>query len=186
MKRKCPRCGSSDVIEIPQTLPEVTGNGPSAHCNACGMDFGKPPFLRKRKGQTDDEPRELYPDVVTGITFSEGGYFGGTDLLEITTKDGVHIFDYARFPDVIEPYSGVIPDAKWKRIMNTLFYRLCIHEWKKSYVDPNVLDGTQWELELKLTKGRHYTISGSNAFPPLYKSLVRLFKPYMKKIKIEF
>ena len=187
MKRKCPRCGSSDVIEIPQTLPEVTGNDPTAHCNACGMDFGKPPFLRRRKGQPEDEPRELYPDVVTGITFSEGGYFGGTDLLEIRTKDGVHIFDYARFPDVIEPYFGVIPDAKWKRIMKSLFYRLCIHEWKKRYDSPDtVLDGTQWELELRLTKGRHYTISGSNAFPPLYKSLVRVFKPYMKKIRIEF
>ena len=185
MKRKCPKCGSNDVIEIPQTLPEVAGNGPSAHCNACGKDFGKPPFLRKRKGQTDDEPRELYPDVVTGIVFSEGGYFGGRDHLEITTQDGLRICTYTHSPDPIEN-TEVIPDAKWKRIMNTLFYRLCIHEWKKSYVDPYVLDGTQWELELILTEGRHYTIYGSNEFPPLYKSLVRVFKPYMKKNMTEF
>ena len=57
----------------------VTGNDPSAHCNACGKDFGKPPYLRRRKGQALDAPRELYPDVLTGIVFSEGGYFGGHD-----------------------------------------------------------------------------------------------------------
>ena len=38
----------------------VTGNDPSAHCNACGKDFGKPPYLRRRKGQAVDAPRELY------------------------------------------------------------------------------------------------------------------------------
>ena len=62
-------------------------------------------------------------------------------------------------------------------------WKSCIHEWKQSYVDPMILDGTQWGLELTLTKGRHYNISGSNAFPALYKDLVRVFKPYMKKAK---
>lgn len=60
-----------------------------------------------------------------------------------------------------------------------------IHEWKKRYVDPYVCDGTQWELELKLTRGRHYTIYGSNDFPALYKDLVRAFKPFMKNGKEE-
>ena len=201
MPRKCPRCGSSNVADILRGLPVfseelekaiadhkiilggccVTGNDPSAHCNTCGKDFGKPPFVRKRKSQAQNNPRELLPDVITGILFSEGGYFGGHDQVEITTEDGKRISTYLHFPDVSEPYTKEITDAQWKRLMDTLFKRLCIHEWKKRYVDPYVCDGTQWELELKLTQGRHYTIYGSNDFPALYKDLVRAFMPFMKK-----
>ena len=42
-------------------------------------------------------------------------------------------------------------------LMDTLFQKLCIHEWKQRYDDPCVCDGTQWELELmfqnQLTEG---------------------------------
>lgn len=76
-------------------------------------------------------------------------------------------------------------NAQWKRLMDTLFQKLCIHEWKQRYDDPCVCDGTQWELELKLTRKRHYRISGSNNFPALYKDLVRAFKPYMRKASIK-
>lgn len=201
MKRKCPRCGSNDIAEILRGLPVysielekaiadhkiilggccITGNDPSAHCNSCGKDFGKPPYTRKRKGQTEDESRELFPDVVTGIVFSEGGYFDGHDQVEIITTDGKHTSTYTHFPDAIEPCVKEISNIQWKRLMDTLFKRLCIHEWKQRYVDPYVCDGTQWELELKLTRGRHYTIYGSNDFPALYKDLVRAFKPFMKE-----
>lgn len=206
MKRKCPRCGSSDVAEYLWGLPAfseqlekdmadhkvilggccITGNDPSAHCNACGKDFGKPPYLRRRRGQAPDAPRELYPDVLTGIVFSEGGYFGGHDVVEITTDESGHHSLYNHYPEMSDfetPYATDLTKAQWKKLMDALFYKLCIHEWKQSYVDPMILDGTQWGLELTLTKGRHYNISGSNAFPALYKDLVRVFKPYMKKAK---
>ncbi len=204
MKRKCPRCGSKDVAEILRGMPvyseelkqaiadhkiilggcSVTGSDPSAHCNACGKDFGKPPYVRRRRGQAANEPRELLPDIVTGIIFSEGGYFGGSDHVEITTRDGEHIYSYTYYGDRhIESVSnfGEITDVQWNRLMDTLFRKLCIHEWKKRYVDPYVCDGTEWELELKLTGGRRYTIYGSNDFPALYKDLYRAFKPFMKK-----
>ncbi len=201
MKRKCPRCGSKDVAEILRGLPVfseelekaladhkiilggccITGNDPSAHCNACGKDFGKPPFIRKRKSQAGNETHELFPDVITGIVFSEGGYFGGHDHIEITNENGKCTSTYMHFPDSLETCIKEVSISQWKKLMDTLFTRLCIHEWKKRYVDPYVCDGTQWELELKLTRGRHYTIYGSNDFPALYKDLVRAFKPFMKE-----
>ncbi len=205
MKRKCPRCGSSDVAEYRRGLPAcserldkgladhkvilgercITVNDPSAHCNACGRDFGKPPFLRRHRGQAEDAPCELLPDIVIGIVFSEGGYFGGHDVVKITTDENGHHSVYMHYPDfdsgLSEPYSRDIGNAQWKRLMDALYYKLCIHEWKKRYVDPHVCDGTQWGLELKMTKGRHYSIYGSNDFLALYKDLVRTFTPFMKK-----
>ncbi len=131
MKRKCPRCGSSDVAEYLWGLPAfseqlekdmedhkiilggccVTGNDPSAHCNACGKDFGKPPFLRRRRGQAVDAPRELYPDVLVGIVFSEGGYFGGHDVVEITTDENGHhsLYTEGVIPLGITPFSLRMP-----------------------------------------------------------------------------
>ena len=43
---------------------------------------------------------------------------------------------------------------------------LHIGEWKRSYVDPMVLDGTQWSIDIEY-EGDHKPvhIDGSNAFP---------------------
>lgn len=205
MNHKCPKCGSGDVAEILRGMPHfteqlekdiadhkivlggccVTENDPSFHCNACGKEFGKPPVLRKCKRQSNEEPRELFPDAVTGVVFEEGGFFGGYDHVEIKkSTDEKYYAEYRHNPEVRDRedlFRKELTDLQWKRLMNTLFYRLCIHEWKQSYYDHNVLDGTQWSLELSLTKGRHYNISGSNAFPAMYKDLVRVFKRYMRK-----
>ncbi len=195
MKRKCPHCGSSNVAEYLRGLPafseqlekdiadhkiilagcRITDNDPAAHCNSCGKDFGKPPYLRRQRGQAADAPRELYPEVLTGIRFSEGGFFEGHDVIEITTDENGHHASYNHYPNMADsdaPYAADLSDAQWKKLMDALFCELCIHEWKQSYVDPDIFDGTQWGLELTLTKGRHYDISGSNAFPALYKDLV--------------
>ena len=53
-----------------------------------------------------------------------------------------------------------------------------LHEWKKSYVDQDVLDGTQWSLEIKLTGGRKRTYTGSNDYPPYWNELLKVFKPF--------
>lgn len=206
MKRKCPLCGSSDTAEYLYGSPAfseelekdaadrrvilagctVTGNDPSAHCNKCRKDFGRPPYVPSRKDRAEDAPRELFPDAVTGILFSEGGYFGGCDVVEITgDENGCHsVYRHLPAPDTAQPYSLDLPASAWKTLMDILFRQLCVHEWKKSYVDPHVFDGTQWSLELRLTEGRHYIIDGSNKFPPLYKDLVRTFRPYMEGDRI--
>ena len=38
--------------------------------------------------------QEKYPDIITGIVFSEGGYFAERNLVEITVKDGKRNYTY--------------------------------------------------------------------------------------------
>jgi len=38
-------------------------------------------------------------------------------------------------------------------------------KWKKQYDDPGMLDGTQWELEIKYNEGAAFKAYGSNAYP---------------------
>ena len=205
MERKCPVCGSRDVSAYLWSLPPypeqvqkeiaernvivggycVAGFEPSAHCNACGADFGMPPYLRRQRGQPVDAPRELFPDVLTGIMFTEGGYFLGGYVIEITRNEkGAH-FKYENHPGGGRfelPLSADIDltEAQWKQLMDVLFDKLCVHEWKQRYFAPGVFDGTQWELELRMTGGRCYRIQGSNGFPALYKDLVRTLRSYLK------
>ena len=55
-----------------------------------------------------------------------------------------------------------------------------LHEWKKTFYDPDVLDGEQWELKIKLTGKRRRNYEGSNAYPPYWTELTKLFREYTK------
>ena len=66
------------------------------------------------------------------------------------------------------------------KLVNKLYNELYLHEWKKNYNDPNVLDGTQWELEIKLDGRRKSTYSGSNDYPSYWKELIEMFRPFAR------
>ena len=52
---------------------------------------------------------------------------------------------------------------------------LHIEEWDKEYMAMGVLDGEQWDLEIHFSDDRRpLIISGSNAYPPHFRSLRRL------------
>ena len=80
----------------------------------------------------------------------------------------------------------VMTEQEWNKLMDRLFSKLYLHEWKKNYVDPNVLDGEQWELDLKLTGGRVRNYGGSNAFPPYWAELKTTFRPFFREAGIKY
>ncbi len=50
-----------------------------------------------------------------------------------------------------------------------------IENWKRSYVDPTVLDGTQWELTIHYdNKKRVRNYEGSNDYPTTYEKLAEI------------
>ena len=50
-----------------------------------------------------------------------------------------------------------------------------IGEWNKTYDNPSVFDGTQWELEIQYEDGRKpVVIYGSNAYPYNFKDMTDL------------
>jgi hypothetical protein len=57
-------------------------------------------------------------------------------------------------------------------------------EWKKQYYpDGVIMDGEQWELEIRLTGRRARKYYGSNAFPAYWEELFETFRPYFEKRK---
>lgn len=78
-----------------------------------------------------------------------------------------------------------MPEDEWRKVISKLYEHLYVHEWKKRFVDSDILDGEQWELEIQLTGGRKRTYCGSNAFPPLWKGLKNVFRPYFTEANIQ-
>ncbi len=147
---------------------------PSRHCNKCKKDFGTAPILLTSKRDRAED----YRDIVTSIKFSVGGYFQGHTEVTITKNYRGAIVKVKKFPPILEISKKQITPAKWRTIVNTLYGRLFLHEWKKEFVNPNVLDGTQWHLDINLTNGKTHHYYGSNDYPPYWSELTNIFKAY--------
>lgn len=203
---KCPFCGSVDTARYIYGFPvysekmqTMLNNGkwvlggclintqnvngqqvtvmPARRCNKCRKDFGTPPVLLTKK----DGSAEDYRDIIRSISFHIGGF--SPYFTEITiTKDenGAHVDASDYSSDTVDFKDCHITQEKWCIIVDTLYSKLYLHEWKKRYVDFSVLDGTQWTLEIKLTKGRIRRYYGSNDYPPYWNELKKLFRPFVK------
>ena len=54
---------------------------------------------------------------------------------------------------------------------------LHLNEWRKEYNNPCVLDGTQWELDIRFSCGRRaLKFYGSNAYPYNFDKLLQLLE----------
>lgn len=198
---KCPKCGSKHTAPILYGLPEfdtemerkldndelylggccVTDYDPTYHCFSCNKDIASPPILQSKRGIED------YRKIVTSIRFSDGGFFSGYVEILIKKRNGKIVLDIR--PDFNNPegyFQREVQKKEWEKLLDRLYCKLHLHEWKKNYFDPCVLDGEQWELEIKLTNGRVRNYGGSNAFPPYWRELKSTFRPFFKEAGIMY
>ena len=195
MMKKCPKCGSTRLAPILYGMPAfdeemesklnneelylggccITGRDPQYHCFACGKDVGTPPILISKRGEED------FRKIVTSVRFIDGGFFGGHDDVTIKkTASGIVADIYPRFRSGLPDSQETLTEKEWDKLLNRLFCKLYIHEWKKNYDDWTVLDGEQWSLELRLSDRRVRKYRGSNAFPAYWNELKNTFKPFLK------
>ena len=202
---RCPFCGNSNTAKIIYGYPaydaemkqnldsgkwvlggccidatEINGETvslqPSRRCNACKKDFGSNPILiDKKTGKAED-----YRDIVTSIELSIGGFRDGWSEVSFTKNEEgalVHVI-----PSTFElPEKGFLRDhqithAEWDNFVDTLYGRMHLHEWKKKYENPGVLDGTGWTLTIKMIGGRKRIYEGDNNYPPYWKALINAFR----------
>ena len=195
MKRVCPRCGSKDTAPIMYGLPCfddelrrklnnheialggccIDGGEPEYRCFCCHKDFGTPPIIHSEQGS------KSYLDSVNAIRFSDGGYPDGYWEISIQRNESSINLDVC--PNSIEGlhFRREMSEEEWHGLIWSLYMDLLLHEWKRSYNNPDILDGEQWELKINLTDGHKRLYHGSNAFPPLWTDLVALFRPYLQE-----
>lgn len=176
MTVRCPHCGSRETGEAVR----AARNGPAYECRGCGRQFGYPPVYRNGRKEKGAET-VLLPDILTGVTFSVGGYPGGTDYVNIVRNGASGAVCFYHMPAARkDPVFGLrrVSAAEWERVKEKLFYQLFVHEWKQEYYNHEIPGGTQWELTLLLEDGRICPVFGSNEYPPLFLSLEKMFHDY--------
>lgn len=112
------------------------------------------------------------------IEFSIGGYFDGYTKTTIIVDENIH--KYVEHSLVTQPSMSPDNDEPERMSAEDFLYEfseLHIGEWRKNYVAPHILDGTQWSLVLYYSNGmRPAKYYGSNAFPYNFNKLCELFE----------
>lgn len=103
-------------------------------------------------------------EFISKIRFDIGGFFTGNQIYTYTISGDKVDWNLGGFSFVDFRLPEYRPESK--RELLDAFREFHIGEWKHKYVDPNVLDGTQWELVIEYSNGRKPAkYYGSNAFP---------------------
>lgn len=92
-----------------------------------------------------------------------GGYFGGYYRVEIDLEHNLVSWTHDGAGKIEETVHRNIRSATAKKFVEQL-EKLDLLNWEAEYVDPGILDGTQWQVEIVMAG--HKTIKhGSNCYP---------------------
>lgn len=117
-----------------------------------------------------EQKAELFDASIPSISkviFGIGGFFGGYETRTITVNEE-HIHFDVEHSLMLKPSNlpdGLDYPCDKEEFLDGL-RELHIGEWRKNYMNPYVLDGTQWELTIEFSDGhKPFKTGGSNAYP---------------------
>lgn len=102
-------------------------------------------------------------EKIKKIEASVGGYFGGYYQVEIDLENNLVSWTHGGEGEIEETVHRNIRSATAKKFVEQL-EKLDLLNWEAEYVDPGVLDGTQWQVEIVMA-GHTSTKHGSNCYP---------------------
>jgi hypothetical protein len=126
--------------------------------------------LRHTASEMSESFREMIavetPDKQTAaparLLFSLGGF--EADGIEVRLSGGQILYSNTVGPFPAQPPQGIhATEAQWCQFWQDLD-RIGVWAWQPDYINPDVLDGTQWSLSL-CHGGRELECEGSNAYP---------------------
>ena len=155
---------SPDAFIMPDGLTRIKCNrGYLKKAIQAYEDVGGKYILTKQEQRT--QSFDLALEDLQRLKFSIGGFFGGYETRTYTVTGEKVMLDVEN--TIIEKPSNLsvyYPFTKAEFIEG--LRNLHIGEWKRDYMNPYVLDGTQWNLEIQYNGDRKpIRISGSNAYP---------------------
>jgi hypothetical protein len=107
------------------------------------------------------------------IEASIGGYFGTSYKFEVDLVSGE--FFWSTEGDDFEPGIASKMDSEGLEIFIEALSKCRVLSWKNEYMDRDVLDGTQWSLDIQLDD-LCIEKSGSNAYPKEWKRFCKVIQ----------
>lgn len=117
---------------------------------------------------------------ITSIEFSFGDFFTGRSRVSIIgSSDGTATWSMSNrtidFPGEGKTFE-TISKERWDKLRMDLCDKAGILSWKSSYVDSDILDGFQWDLEIFFSDGKTKEIGGSNDYPKEWNEFRKLLR----------
>lgn len=101
------------------------------------------------------------PNMPTIFNARIGGFLGPSYSVKL--KDGSLVYSASKGGQEIDS-SKIIPTAAQWREFHDALNNLNVWQWRTNYINPDVLDGTQWSLEIKF-EDQSLKTCGSNCYP---------------------
>ena len=183
--KKCPICGCRELSELNIPIGAIPGV-PTHKCSKCHSNVGSLPFSLDENGENRD-----YRDLVTSVLFEKRGRLMDESVRLEKTDNGFildvqpNIWTLRNSKEFFQmPMCRELTDKEWQHVLDRLFRRMYLHEWKHRYEDPlvGVLDGFTWYLTVEFMDDRKMVFEGDESFlPPYWRELVYTFKPFFKE-----
>ena len=110
-------------------------------------------------------------NLIKKANFSIGGFFEGHETRTVTIKDNQAIMTVKHSLSA-EKSTYLLDKVEFFTGLKALH----MEDWEQYYMDSEILDGTQWSLELYFTdKKQPVKFVGSNAYPDNFVELEKLF-----------
>lgn len=176
--KQCPKCESRNVLKILYGMPTqgafqkaeaeeiklggccIIVGGPEYTCEDCEHEWNK------------EEVLEAAYDKIKGLKASVGGYFEGyynvdVNLSTLQVSWGFWVGGEETIQKTIRPTTAkkFIEELKMVNLLN----------WKGKYIEPGVLDGTHWNVEI-IREGRNISKHGDNKFPDEWDAFCKLIR----------
>ena len=131
--------------------------------------------------------RKYNSDVVYYHSGNSNGYSQMRSYVELTVRDGKAL---VRYPESSDMFSETVIEKEVSlqivSEMNDLLKKYRIYRWdgyQKS--NPYVMDGSSWNLNIRLANGQTITASGYMMYPDNYREFINeqaaLFAKYLKE-----
>lgn len=174
MEIKCPRCGSKEgVASIDAGASDNMSQLPAYRCKDCRVEFGTV------CGKSSFSP------IVQEVIFDVNGLY--TDQIRITCskKKKGYVYQITSKKYNIDK-KGDISDELWNRICEGLFDDCYLLSWKKYWYNPDIIDGTLWNLEVSFEKKHTLSFHGCNGYAPYWNQLLSLFSFMFEEVELDF
>jgi len=112
------------------------------------------------------------------LYFEIGGFFDDYKSIDVIKSDKKIMCVYNnRYKRKKINFSN----EKWNEFVCKIFENN-IHKWKETYYDYDILDGTQWNLEMEFNGLTNFDSHGSNKCPKNWKKFMEIIVEYFPKM----
>jgi hypothetical protein len=142
----------------------IDEDNPSRYCKDCHKSFGKYIAIFEK---------------IEKVFFFIGSFLDDNHFIDILLESGSYTLAYRHLLPLEKKSGSENAPIETKKILTEeeiiylhgIINKLYICEWPRSKINKDILDGTQWSIEIKYQGRRVIKKLGSNKFPPYFPEL---------------